>query len=104
MKYQPGTMKKHEINLEPWETMKTNLDPWKTMETDLEPWKTNLEPWKTMKTNLEPWKPTWNHEKLTWNLQGGYGWLQVVVVDSKEEVIIFRDRRTNRQTEPSYYI
>ena len=37
-------------------------------------------------------------------VQGGFGWLQVATGDSKEKVIIFRDRQTDKQTEPSYYI
>ena len=37
-------------------------------------------------------------------VHSGYGWLQVVIGDFKEKVIIFRDRQTDKQTEPSYYI
>ena len=34
------------------------------------------------------------HENLPEVVQGGYGWLQVVTGDSKEEVLIFRDKQT----------
>ena len=93
--------------------MKNSLSPWKT---NLEPGTTNLEPWKTIKTDLGPWKSNLRLEKLsktTWNyekpirtvkdhenqpgvVQGGCGWLQVVTGDSQEEVIISRDKQTDR--------
>ena len=78
------------------------------MKTDLEPWKTNLEPWKTIKTNLNHWKPIkieielWKTNlepsKLTWSWTGWLWGAQVVTGDSQEEVLIFRDRQTDRQT------
>ena len=44
-----------------------------------------------------------NHKNQPGIVQGGYGWLQVVTGDSKEEVIIFRDRQTDRQNLPIIY-
>ena len=43
----------------------------------------------TMKNNENPPGTMKNHEKPTWSCTG---WLQVISGDSKEEVIIFRDR------------
>ena len=80
MKNQPGFMKK-----QPW-TSKTNLEPWKS--------KTNLNPWKSVITDMEPWKTNLQPSKLTRSCTGWLWVVQVVTGDSKEEVLIFRDKQT----------
>ena len=76
-------------------TMTTNLEPWKTVKANLDPWKSNLKAWKTMNV------------QFIFLLQC----LKKEIATAKEldlrplgKVIIFRDRQTDRQTEPSYYI
>ena len=56
--------------------------------------KTNLNPRKPIKTNMEPWKTNLEPSKLTQNCTGWLWKAQVVTGDSKEEVIIFRDKHT----------
>ena len=76
--------------------MKTGLEPWRT---NLEPWntiKTILNHWKPTKTEMEPWKINLEPSKLTRSCRGWFWVVQVVTGDSQEEVIIFRDRQTDR--------
>ena len=65
-----------------------------TIKTHLGPWKTNLNPWKPIWNHEKPIQTVKNHENQPGVVQGGYGWLQVVTGDSKEEVMIFRDKQT----------
>ena len=86
MKNQPGTLENHRQWPRTMNDHKTHLGPWKT----------NLNPWKPIWNHEKPIQTVKNHENQPGVVQGGYGWLQVVTGDSREEVIIFRDKQTDR--------
>ena len=98
------TNKTMETNQKPWNQLEK---PWKPTKNREKPWnhlETNLNPWKPIKTDMEPWKTNLEPSKLTWSWTGWLWGVQVVTGDSQEEVIIFRDRQTNRQTLIIIYI